>query len=166
MRLAADQGHAQAQYLLGTVHAKGLGVPQDTVRARNLLEAAIARGHPAAPAHLGYLWTEGFPDQPANRTLACEYFQVGAERGDFTGHGASYGLLPGGGCCDLLDEEVTAGDVKAMGNLAVCYRNGWMGPEDMTQAVRWYEAAAARGAMGARCVAGARLGAPSANRKE
>ena len=43
LRLAADQGHAEAQYNLGGMYAEGLGVPQDRVAAYMWLSLAVAQ---------------------------------------------------------------------------------------------------------------------------
>ena len=43
-RLAADQGHASAQYNLGIMYANGQGVPQDYVRAHMWFNLSAAQG--------------------------------------------------------------------------------------------------------------------------
>ncbi len=43
-RLAADQGHAKAQYSLGAMYALGQGVPQDFVQAHMWSNLAAAQG--------------------------------------------------------------------------------------------------------------------------
>ena len=43
-RLAADQGRADAQDILGTMYAQGRGVPQDYVRAHMWLNLSAAKG--------------------------------------------------------------------------------------------------------------------------
>ena len=43
-RLAADQGHAEAQFNLGVMYVKGTGVPQDYTEAARLLKLAAAQG--------------------------------------------------------------------------------------------------------------------------
>ena len=42
-RLAADQGHDRAQYLLGLMYVEGRGVPQDDVSAHMWLNLATAQ---------------------------------------------------------------------------------------------------------------------------
>lgn len=44
-KLAADQGTALAQTLLGSMHAKGQGLPQDTTRAAELDSEQTFREH-------------------------------------------------------------------------------------------------------------------------
>jgi TPR repeat protein len=46
--LAAEQGHAGAQYCLSLMHAEGRGGPQDEVEARRLFSLAAAQGHTEA----------------------------------------------------------------------------------------------------------------------
>ena len=47
-RLAADQGHADAQTNLGVMYAQGRGVPQDDVQAHMWSNLAAANGHEEA----------------------------------------------------------------------------------------------------------------------
>ena len=47
-RLAAEQGHADAQFNLGWMYASGRGVPQDDVTAHMWLNVAAATGHEQA----------------------------------------------------------------------------------------------------------------------
>ncbi len=46
-RLAAEQGHAEAQAILGIMYAEGEGVPQDYVLAYKWLNLAAAEGDAA-----------------------------------------------------------------------------------------------------------------------
>jgi uncharacterized protein len=43
-RLAADQGNASSQFILGLMYAQGRGVPQDNVSAHMWLNLAAASG--------------------------------------------------------------------------------------------------------------------------
>jgi TPR repeat protein len=47
-RLAADQGHAEAQNNLGSLYANGRGVPRDDVAAYMWFALAAAQDNPAA----------------------------------------------------------------------------------------------------------------------
>ncbi len=49
----AEQGEADAQDFLGTLHFKGWGVPQDYTKARQWWEKAAAQGSPSAQSDLG-----------------------------------------------------------------------------------------------------------------
>jgi TPR repeat protein len=52
---AAAANHPMAQYLLGTMYEKGEAVPRDAAKAKELYEAAAARGVDAAAARLAAL---------------------------------------------------------------------------------------------------------------
>ena len=48
-RLAAEQGYANAQFLLGVMYSNGLGVPEDDVLAYMWYNLAAAQGDENAP---------------------------------------------------------------------------------------------------------------------
>jgi TPR repeat protein len=58
-RLAAAQGHAGAQFILGSFCNKGTGVSQDFVEAVRLWLLAAAQGHAGAQFMLGCCYAEG-----------------------------------------------------------------------------------------------------------
>ena len=49
---AAEQGHADAQHLLGLMYSYGDGVPEDQARAAAWLEKAAEQGHADAQRNL------------------------------------------------------------------------------------------------------------------
>lgn len=55
----AEQGEADAQDFLGTLHFKGWGVPQDYTKARQWWEKAAAQGSASAQSDLGQLYASG-----------------------------------------------------------------------------------------------------------
>ncbi|MFQ5533569.1 MAG: SPOR domain-containing protein [Sphingomonadales bacterium] len=55
----ADQGNAIAQFNLGGMYQKGLGVAQDSDRAFNLFRAAAERGHGSSQYNLGVMYANG-----------------------------------------------------------------------------------------------------------
>ena len=46
--MAAEQGHAKAQYNLGTMYYNGEGMPQDYAMAREFFRVAAEQGHAGA----------------------------------------------------------------------------------------------------------------------
>jgi len=56
---AAEQGNAEAQDFLGTLHRSGIGVPQDYAEAAELYRKAVAQGYEKAQEHLASLKNEG-----------------------------------------------------------------------------------------------------------
>ena len=58
-RLAAEQGHAGAQGLLGVMYADGRGVPQDNAEAARWFRLAAEQGHASAQGLLGAMYSDG-----------------------------------------------------------------------------------------------------------
>lgn len=58
-RQMAEQGNGNAQFGLGTMYEKGLGVAQDYVEAANWYRRAANQGHPTAQFNLGSMYDSG-----------------------------------------------------------------------------------------------------------
>lgn len=58
-RLAAEQGHAVAQYGLGMMYSNGVGVPEDDVEAVRWYRLAAEQGYAGAQASLGFHYATG-----------------------------------------------------------------------------------------------------------
>jgi len=56
----AEQGHAQAQFRLGCLHAFGQGVPQDHLEAHTLFLQAAEQGDAEAQNNLGGMYALGW----------------------------------------------------------------------------------------------------------
>ena len=59
-RLAAEQGHAEAQYRLGVCYANGKGVRKDTAEAAAWYRKAAEQGHAEAQYRLGVCYANGY----------------------------------------------------------------------------------------------------------
>ncbi len=57
--IAAEQGHAGAQFILGAMYFSGDGVPQDDVGAMKWYRMAAEQGHAEAQADLAYMYENG-----------------------------------------------------------------------------------------------------------
>jgi TPR repeat protein len=79
-RPLAEQGHAQAQYRVGCMHAYGLGLPQDHERALGLFRQAAEQGDPDAQNNLGGMYAEGLGVEP-DLIQAYMWFELAAGRG-------------------------------------------------------------------------------------
>ena len=81
----AEQGHADAQFLLGFIYAFGVGVPEDYQEAVRLYRLAVEQGHADAQYNLGGMYVLGKgvlqDDQEAARLyrLAAEEGHAGAQ---------------------------------------------------------------------------------------
>ena len=58
-RSKAEQGDAQAQFLLGRMYRFGNGVAQDDVEAERLFRLSAEQGHARAQNYLGFMYSNG-----------------------------------------------------------------------------------------------------------
>ena len=74
MRMAAEQGNADAQFNLGTSYAKGEGVPQDIILAHMWFNLSAAQGAADAKENRDLAASQMTPDQLAEaERLAREW---------------------------------------------------------------------------------------------
>lgn len=108
--LAANQGNADGQYGLGSLHAAGEGVAKDPAAARSWIEKAAAQGHGQAITALAQAFLSaqlGFKTDPAD-AAGMEWVRKAGDRG----------FIP------------------ALDWLAKGYRSGRFGAVDLAQAER------------------------------
>ena len=80
-RLAADQGHAKAQTLLGRMYAQGQGVAQNDQEAFRGGRKAANQGYAPAEALLGSMYYEGRSGAPQDYVLAHMWVKLAAAQG-------------------------------------------------------------------------------------
>ena len=112
---SAAQGLAPAQYRLGVLYERGLGVDRNLASARSWYERAADAGNVRAMHNLAVLLADGGgkPDY----TAAARWFRKAAEHG-------------------VRDSQY---------NLAILYARGMGGPQDLVQSYAWFSAAADQG---------------------
>ena len=81
IRLAANQGHAAAQYRLGKLYEFGIGVTANPVTAMDLMEKAASNGNRIAMHDLGHYHATGTGGAAPDINQAVAWFQKAAERG-------------------------------------------------------------------------------------
>ncbi|MBN1510246.1 MAG: SEL1-like repeat protein [Sedimentisphaerales bacterium] len=113
---AAEQGEADAQFLLACMYREGEGVPQDYKEAVKWYMKAAEQENAAAQYLLGYMYREG-KGVPQDCGEAVKWYTKAAEHGD----AHSQNLL---------------GDM---------YFEGQRVPQDYKEAVKWYTKAAEQG---------------------
>ena len=79
-RLAADQGHASAQFNLGSIYDGGEGVPQDNAEAARWYRLAAEQGNASAQTNLGVMYYEG-SGLPRDYVAAYAWFNIAAAAG-------------------------------------------------------------------------------------
>lgn len=114
-RPLADQGNADAQFMLSIMYDGGYGVPQDYVEAAKWCRRAADQGHAAAQVNLGFMCTGGH-GVPQDYTEALKWFRRAADQDNAT----------------------------AQFNLGVMYDKGQGVSQDYVQAHKWYNLAASR----------------------
>jgi TPR repeat protein len=78
--LAAEQGDADAQYLLGNMYLNGQGAKQDCAKAKEYFELAAEQGNAGAQSNLGTMYSDG-RGVKQDYAKAKEYFELAAEQG-------------------------------------------------------------------------------------
>lgn len=127
-RLAAEQGHADAQFTLGLAYAGegeahaniGEAVLPDEAESVRWYRMAAEQGFVLAMCNLGnaYRFGKGVAKDDSE---AVKWYRKAAEQGDG----------------------------RAQMNLACCYSNGWGVAGDFAESVKWYRKAAEQGISGA-----------------
>ncbi|MGC2458637.1 MAG: tetratricopeptide repeat protein [Gallionellaceae bacterium] len=113
----AEQGNAEAQYNLGMMYMRGIGVSQDTKQAMELWTKAADQGNNAnAQFNLGVLYRQG-KGVPADDKRAVSYWAKAAEQGH----------------------------IQAQLYVGIMYAQGAGTTQDKTQAYKWFSIAASKG---------------------
>jgi TPR repeat protein len=154
---AADQGHAGAQFLVGTYLQHGSGVPQSYPKAALRYRQAAENGNADACQALGRLYRQGL-ELDQDFAEAFKWFQKGAELGS-SGSEFELGVLyaSGTGVEKNLRESfkwfhraAQNGHVTAALNVGVCFLNGKGVDPDPVEAFNWFRRAADGGSAKAR----------------
>jgi uncharacterized protein len=111
----AEAGDARAQSLLGLMHYRGRGLPQDDRAAAQWFRRAADQGDTSAQFYLGGMYSEG-RGVPQVYTEAARFYRMAAERGDG----------------------------QAQYNLGVAYARGEGVEQDLVKAHLYFNLAAAR----------------------
>ncbi len=154
-RKAAEQGHAEAQYMLGYHYnySDGVEYSRDNVReAMKWYLKAAEQGHARSQLTLGNIYNIGEYEQIGKDPVeAVKWYRKAAEQGDAA---AQYEL----GLCYGLGNGVEKNMVKAvkwyckaakrgcvLAQRMLGFRNDKEAPEDPLEAAKWYRRAAAEG---------------------
>ena len=115
LRIEAEQGHAEAQYRLGRLYAKGEDVPQSCAEAARWYQMAAEQGRVSAQLRLGVMYDEG-RGVLQNHSEAAYWLRLAAEQGD----------------------------ANAQFLLSAMYYKGQGVPQDFVRAYMWVDLAASR----------------------
>ena len=141
-----------ATYVLGYIHARGLGTPADETTARRLFVAAAMDGQPDAQFALGELAYTG-QGVRRDRGRAYEWYDLAAAK-DHPKALYMLGVMHAEGiqapqdltrAADLYRRAAGAGSVRAMHQLGVLSLEGRGVAQSYEDAARWFERAALKG---------------------
>jgi Sel1 repeat-containing protein len=148
----ADQGDADAKYILGVKFANGRGVPQSDSEAIKWFQKAAEKKHVDAQYILGLMYANG-RGVPESDSEALKWYQKAADQGHADAQcilGVKF--INGLGVPQSDSEAVKwyqkaadQGHAEAQRKLALMYVNGRGVPESDSEAVKWMKKAADHG---------------------
>src|SRR5262249_37619171 len=150
---AAEQGNADAQYLLGDAYFNRKGTIRNDIEALRWWRQAAAQEHPVAQNDLGTAHGVGRGEQEPQDAEAAVWFHLAARAGLALAQ-ANLGVLYELGQGVLQDFEEAArwyrraaeqGNATAQSRLGFLYEHGRGLPEDLVRAYFWYHLVAAQG---------------------
>ena len=113
---AAEQGFAHSEWMLGRIYYEGLGVPANRDEAVKWLSLSLAQGHVPTMLTLAEMYTNA-AGVPLQPQFVFDLYRAAAQAG---GHRAEF-------------------------EVGRFYREGYLGAPDYTQAMVWFNQAAAAG---------------------
>ncbi len=152
MSALAEKGYPKAQFRMGWIHERGIGVPQDYAKARTWYAKAMANGEADAIARMGLLYELGLGVEKSY-DKAAEYYRCAIREGDALGY-AHMGYLYETGKGVPRDRERAAehyrrgmemGNYLAMTRLGLLYQVGRGVTKDEYRAVELYRQAVDHG---------------------
>jgi len=151
---AALRGNSEAQFELGNMYFRGLGIPKDFVEALNWYTKAAQQEHVGAQFSLGKMFEEGYVME--SRTDAVRWYRAAAIQGHTGAQFQLANLLHNTGGQEAYEEafswykmiaENDTSSMQSQGQYSVgtMYYLGRGVSKDKQQAKIWYEKAKAKG---------------------
>ena len=143
---AAEQGYVDAQCALGRLYwVKGYAYRTDSAKWYRI---AAEQGHPAAQYGLAGCYENGYATGVADRQEAIKWYLKAAEQGRSDAQyrlGMLYQSSRSEESLQWLIKSAEQGYLEAQLELGSCYDEGYWAPQDIQQARKWYQKAAAQG---------------------
>ncbi|MGO9681324.1 MAG: protein kinase domain-containing protein [Beijerinckiaceae bacterium] len=148
----AASGDLEAQFLVGFIYYRGIGVPKNYGEALRWYRKAAEQGNAYAEADLGFAYENGEGVQK-DYGEALRWYRKAAEQGNAYGE-AGLGEMYDNGkgvpqdkreALNWFQKAAAQGNAEAEGNIGVVYENGEVVPQDYGEALRWYRKAAEQG---------------------
>ena len=151
-RIAADQGHAEAQASLGYAYDIGKGIAKSDAEALKWYRLSAASGNARGQWLLGTMY-EGAQGVAKDVAEAVKWYRLSANQSNGKGQTALGRMYRDGLGVAQNDAEafrlfrlsVTNGNADANGDLAWCYENGRGVGKNMSEAIRLHQLAARQG---------------------
>ena len=151
-RLAAEQGDAFSQVSLGSIYARGDGVPQNYAEAVKWFRLAAEQGDAQAQHALGFIYFRG-EGVPRNEAEAVKWFRLAAEQGNSDSQDMLGRIYRDGegvpkrasDAVEWFRRAASQGHTLAQVNLAAMYFSGEGIPKDEREAAKWFRLAASQG---------------------
>ena len=160
-KAAADAGQAEAQFDLGVLYAKGLGVKRDVPAAVGWYRKAADQGNAEAQFALGQMYSRGW-GVPRDEIDAMRWFQM-ANDPNSIGSATDWEVIEGYGieqdpqqAAYWYQMAADQGHAEAQYNLGRLYASGKGVPRDEERAVNWIRASASQAYVPAQAMFGAR----------
>ena len=153
-KIAAAQGHPEAQFELARMYETGQGVPRDLTEALKLYAKAAEQDHTVAQYNLGVLYNNGQGVARDDKAAAKWYRQAAQKNYPDAQNNLGWLYEKGQGVPQDYAEaakwyakaaEQGTANINAQYNLARLYAKGQGVPQDYATAAAWYRLAAARG---------------------
>lgn len=151
-RLAANQGDAGAQVMLGIMYRDGQGVTQGFVEAVRWFGLAAEQGNATGQNRLGMMYSNSW-GVAQDDVEAARWFRLAAEQGDALAQfNLGFSYTQGRGVTQNYAEAIRWYRLAADQSLAAAqlslgslYANGQGTPQNYTEAIRWFRLAAEQG---------------------
>ncbi len=142
----AEKGYAKAQFRMGWLYERGIGVPQDFQKAMMWYEKAMANGDTSAIARVGWMYELGMGVE-RDYAKAARYYNEAIRAGNAlgyaflgwiyeTGKGVTLDRLKARA---LYEKGAEMGNYLAMSRLGFTYQVGWGLDRDEKKAVELYQ---------------------------
>ena len=149
---SAEEGNADAQFILGKMYMNGKGVAQDHEKAIHWYRLAAEQGNADSQNNLGLMYDNGW-GVAQDDEKAVHWYRLAAEHGSSIGQfnlGSNY--LFGSGVAQDYEKAVhwyrlaaEQSNAKGQFGLGNMYQNGMGVVQDNEKAVHWYRLAAEQG---------------------
>jgi TPR repeat protein len=153
LKMAADGGDPNSQFLIGNLYAKGIGVTQDFDKAFEYIKKSADHGYSMAQARMGFLLKNSIGCRE-DLVLSHDYFLKAGNKGDYSSlFVVAWNHFKGVGTPQDLKKAFECFKKCADGgnhhlypyNVGVCYFNGYGVEKNLKKAFAYFDRAQKKG---------------------